>query len=290
MPTPSSKGLSVKAYFDIEAQVLYQRYLTFETLLPASERSGSSHPGDEGRHVEALLRDFLNRHLPLDIRAYSGFIYRPATKIGDFDLSRVEGDDGRSSQLDVLIYDEACYPIYERYQEVVVVPPEGVIGIVSVKKSLYASQLKKEMGHLRDAMALCRQDTMREPYSALFAVTNGDLPTELDSLGKKIFTAVKHIYRDVRFSTAVNEVTVFDTAVVFKWHPNSSPSGRARYVLVDCRPDGTENVTGIALQRMLQSIMSVYYSRRRIVRPGFVSFEKGTFRGPVLGEISVRSD
>lgn len=42
--------------------------------------------------------------------------------------------DSHSTQLDILIYDSAKYPIFQRFGENVIVPPEGVAGIISVKR------------------------------------------------------------------------------------------------------------------------------------------------------------
>ena len=38
-----------------------------------------------------------------------------------------------STQLDIIVYDSAKYPIFQRFGESVIVPPEGVVGIISVK-------------------------------------------------------------------------------------------------------------------------------------------------------------
>jgi hypothetical protein len=80
----------------------------------------------------------------------------------------------------------------------------------------------------------------------------------------------------------INEVSVFKENVIFKKRSDDSPLGMAQYVNVDCR--GKDH---IALQRVLNSILSVYYDPTRGSRkdrPGFVSFEQKTFRNsPDLG-------
>ena len=82
----------------------------------------------------------------------------------------------------------------------------------------------------------------------------------------------------------VNEVSVLARTVVFKIRSDHSDPDHARYVAVDCRQGAH-----IPLQRVLNSLLSVYYDRTRgsnKERPGFVSFEKDTFKqSPVLGRV-----
>lgn len=151
----NTRGEPVRSFFDLEAEVLDRRFQTIETLLPAEERDGAAHTGEEGRQIESLLRDFLNRHLPAELRAFSGFILRPATKTGAYDLHRVSQTDKHSKQLDIIVYDRAHYPVYEQFEEFVIVPPEGVVGILSVKKRLYLSHLRAELASLKYAAELC---------------------------------------------------------------------------------------------------------------------------------------
>lgn len=130
------KGLRVRKFFDIEAKELMERYRVIETLLPNANVKGAYHRGEEGRHIESLLRSFLNLHLPSNLKAMSGFILSPSTKTGIDDHYRVENKfDQHSRQLDIIVYDIANYPIYERFEEFCIVPPEGVVSIISVKKT-----------------------------------------------------------------------------------------------------------------------------------------------------------
>ena len=86
----SHKGLRVREFFEIEAQTLLQRFRTIETLLPHAMAKGAAHRGEEGRYIESLLRSFLNKHLPGNLRAVSGFILCPSTKTDVQDTSRVQ--------------------------------------------------------------------------------------------------------------------------------------------------------------------------------------------------------
>ena len=76
------KGLRVREFSQIEAHTLQARYRTIETLLPNAKTRGAAHRGEEGRYIESLLRSFLNKHLPDNLRAVSGLCVEPALTLG----------------------------------------------------------------------------------------------------------------------------------------------------------------------------------------------------------------
>jgi hypothetical protein len=84
----TAKGNRVRSFFEIEARTLQERYRIIETLLPNVKTKGAAHRGEEGRFIESLLRTFLNKHLPANLQAVSGFILCPATKTG---VANIEG-------------------------------------------------------------------------------------------------------------------------------------------------------------------------------------------------------
>lgn len=282
----SQKGLRVRNFFEIEAQSLRERYKVIETLLPNSTTAGSAHRGEEGRFIESLLRSFLNKHLPRNLKAVSGFILCPSTKTGIQDLQRVQNhdEDRHSSQLDVIVYDVDSYPIFEQFEEFCIVPPEGVVGIISVKKTLYKKDIEGEISALRDAAELCRDGKRRGPFTSLFAFKTDEVDDE--KLNTNIFNKIESTHRSGHFGTMVNEVSVLARTCVFKTRPDNGPQGKARYVAVDCKKE-----EHIVIQRLLQSLMSVYYdSSRSTSRPGFVSFKKNTFKhSPELGLVEYKN-
>ena len=85
-------------------------------------------------------------------------------------LARVsEFPDRHSSQLDIIVYDMDAYPVFERLEEFCIVPPEGVIGVISVKKTLFYKDLAGEIFALKGAADLCRLSGRRGPFTALLA-------------------------------------------------------------------------------------------------------------------------
>ncbi|GIQ76635.1 DUF6602 domain-containing protein [Bradyrhizobium sp. RD5-C2] len=278
-----AKGLRVREFFKIEAKTLLDRYHTIETLLPHAATRGAAHRGEEGRHIESLLRSFLNKHLPANLRAVSGFILCPSTKTGVQNVKRVtEFRDRHSRQLDVIVYDLDAYPVFERFEEFCIVPPEGVVGIISVKKKLYNREIEYEISALKEAADLCGQQDRRGPFTGLFAFSAEEKSDA--KLGRKIFDQTKKTHGGHAFDPMINEASVMGRICVFKNRPGYEGGRSARYVAVDSREE-----IHIPLQRLLQSLLSVYYDETRDSgkqRPGFVSFRRGTFAdSPELGMV-----
>lgn len=284
----SDRGGRVRRFFELETRALLQRFQIVETLLPNLKTKGAAHRGEEGRHIEALLREFLNRHLPKDLRAVSGFILRPSTKIGADDLSRTASfDDEHSRQLDIIVYDFARFPVYEHFEEVAIVPPEGVVAILSVKKSLSRGQLEPELRSLAHAVELCRADARRTPFTALIGFRWNGNEKKPRAAPSCCFNSVQNVHAGDLFDKMITEICVISQFTVFKYREEDSDKVQhAKYVYVDA----TERPS-ISLQRLLNSILSVFYDVSRGMgcdRPGFVSFERGTFKqAPLLGYVPI---
>lgn len=284
IPIDRSKGQRVRNFFENEAETLFQKVKIVETLLPSESGWGASHKGEEGRYIEALIRSFLNRHLPDQLRAVSGFILLPSTKTGTNDRRRVETmPDRHSRQLDILVYDFGNYPVYERSEEFCIVPPDGVVAAISIKKTLRAQDIVGEIKSLIEVSALCsdgflgEKPKVRAPYTGIFAFNAERSGAASDS--KLLFDRIRPELNGIAYEHMVTEISVLRKYTISKYTKHDSPKGTARYVSVDGKDKGH-----ISLQRMIQSILSVYYDptrRLRSKRPGFVSFEKGTFQNGV---------
>src|SRR5712675_1095201 len=136
---PSSTGmdgLRIRSLLHSDVSALLATYEHFEKLVPHKTKSGAANTGEDGRYVEALVRSYLRKFLPRNLEALTGFILRPAVKTGVDGRERKGREDAQSTQLDIIVYDSANYPIYQRLGDDVVVPPEGVVAVCSVKKHL----------------------------------------------------------------------------------------------------------------------------------------------------------
>lgn len=156
---------NISKYFDDVAKSLMSNYKRFETLIPNTTllidsdetKGGSDHTGEEGRFLESVIRSFLNKHLPQNLRALSGFIIRPAALCGDNDTRRLRDqlEDKHSPQLDIIVYDVGNYPVFEQFDDFAIVPPEGVYAIISVKKQLRMDDIEHELKALAYSASLC---------------------------------------------------------------------------------------------------------------------------------------
>lgn len=284
-------GKRIQDYWSSEVDALVKTYKQFEILIPAPTSAGSQHSGEDGRFVEDLVREYLSRYLPKDLEVLTGFILRPAVKTGENGFERRTDADQHSTQLDIVVFDSGMYPIFQRFGNSVIVPPEGVIAIVSVKKHLYDGDIQSECEKLFSAATLCqtlgsndRNDKVRGPYLALVSVISNINKTRTDTLDW-IFSKIQEAYTgkpDATFEKFVGFVGALDEWSIFKRRPAVRLTA-AEYV-------GFMHQAGeshLGLQFLITGILSVYYdkSRKDMRRPGFTAFPSGRPHDKDLGSI-----
>ena len=279
-------GVTIQKFFSNEAQSMLDVYKNFETLIPSPRGKGAGHKGEDGRFVETLIRSFLAKYLPKELEVLTGFIVRPAVK-RDNDRSRDKEKDSHSTQLDIIVYNTAQYPTFMRYDNTVIVPPEGVIGVISVKKTLNDEDIKHELEALKEASKLCRDKDLRGPYLALVSMDNNINKKSPDTF-EWIFNIAKSIYEsdmNIAFDDTVGYIGALRHWSVFKRRPNGK-NDEAQYVLLEHRKDEFH----LGLQFILTGLLSVYYdkSRTSVSRPGFTAFPSGRNHDRGLGSIKVK--
>lgn len=284
-------GKRIQDYWSSEVDALLKTYLQFETLIPAQKGAGAEHKGEDGRFVEDLLREYLRRYLPKGLEVLTGFILRPAVKTGKTGKERLAESDSHSTQLDVIVFDSASYPVFQRFGSSVIVPPEGVVGIISVKKHLYDGDVKKECEALFDAANLCKtvysndpKNKVRGPYLAVVSIESNIKKARTDTL-KWIFGQVTSAYSeksDVTFDKLVGFIGALNEWSIFKQRP-AKKLKEAEYVGFN-HPNGESH---LGLQFLLTGVLSVFYdeSRRNLRRPGYTAFPSGRAYDKKLGSI-----
>lgn len=269
-------GKRIQKYFQQEAQSILAAYKNFETLIPASKGRGAEHKGEDGRFVENLIRSFLVKYLPKELEVLTGFIVRPAIKFGKNSRIRKNDTDEHSTQLDIIVYNSAQYPVYLRSNDSVIVPPEGVISIISVKKTLNDGDIEHELEALKKSSKLCRCNKLRAPYLALVSMDNNIIKKKPDTFNW-ILGRIKSLYEkdsDLSFDDMVGYIGAFKHWSIFKEGPSTKKNPTtASYVMFEHGDETMDNI-GLGLQFLLTGILSVYYdkSRSTITRPGFTSF------------------
>lgn len=158
-------GKRIEDYWSAEMKSVIDSFRQFEILIPSGTGGGSGHPGEDGRYVESILKDMLRKFLPVGVEVLTGFILRAGVKSGYSGTARSKDEDRNSSQLDIIVYDSQNYPVYQRFGDTAVVLPEGVIGIISVKKTLRRTDLAHEIAMLRNAAKLCAFENRRGYFS-----------------------------------------------------------------------------------------------------------------------------
>lgn len=254
-------------------------YRQFETLLPSPAAEGAGHRGEDGRYVEALLRSYLQKYLPRDLEVLTGFILRPAVKTGNNTRNRKKETDQHSTQLDIIVYDTGTYPVFQRMGETVIVPPEGVIAVLSVKKKLRDADIAAECQSLATVGHICRsdegktQERRRGPFLALLGagsqLSDIKVPKE-----RKIFQRLEGLYTQTStFDDMVGFIGDLSGWYVFKARPPETPTpmnSMAKYYYLSLKNDELHH----SFQFLITGILSVYYdeTRRNVKRPGYTAF------------------
>lgn len=256
----------IKNYWSNEVDALLKIYKQFQILLPAENREGALHVGEDGRYVEYLIKEYLKRYLPKDLEILTGFILRPAVKCGKDEKARKKDEHAASGQLDIIVYDTAHYPVYQRFGDSAIVLPEGVIAIISVKKHLVVSDVKHELEMLGRAVTLCphkRGDktNARSPFTALITIED-----KIGERNKEKLTAERKaakVYKELETYYKGKPLLYYDEMVDFvgalsswgMYKERLKAKKKTSYYFFEY---DLEN-RSLGFQLILQNILSVYY-------------------------------
>lgn len=285
-------GKRIQDYWSNEVDALVKLYNQFELLVPNEKTDGAAHRGEDGRYVEELIRQYLMKYLPTSVEVLTGFILRPAVKTGLHGKERANEKDTCSSQLDIIVYNSKNYPIFQRFGNSVIVPPEGVIAIISVKKHLYEQDITKECKALLRASELCfTKDTkgkfIRGPFLSIIAVKS-KIERVKTSICDLVFKKIKETYHHETkpyFDQLIGYIGVLEEWSIFKRRPKKKALKYGEYIYFE--HDVTE--AHLSLQFILTGILSVLYdsSRTTINRPGFTAFPSKRKSDKFLGKVEV---
>ena len=293
----------LKEYWTNELHALLKVYKQFECLLPASNKNGSTHNGEDGHYVEYLLREIFKRYLPKDLEVLTGFILRPAVKCGGNDKSRKNDEHQISTQLDIIIFDTAHYPVFQRFDNCVIVPPEGVIAILSVKKHLKSSDIQREIKALSDTSKLCMHKLdkqtvyARSPFTALitpkdhFSISCSG--SSYMAKGKKAFNLLSSYYNSANsaplsYCEMIDFIGSLSEWSLYKEQLSQNATKKEASYFLHNLSSTTDKSLGF--QIILQNILSVYYANSvsYLRRPGFTDINT-TKNCHMLGKIPFNS-
>lgn len=262
-------GERLREYWSAEMRGMLDSYRQFGRLIPAKSGKGADHPAEDGRYVESILKETLKKFLPSKVEVLNGFILRAGVKSSFSGKGRKNDKDIHSSQLDLIIYDSTNYPVYQRFGDTAVVIPEGVIGIISVKKTLRRTEIMHEIKMLKEAGRLCGFKGRKGPFLALVGMED-DIGKKPETCFSTILQGVEEVFRDRPI--CYDEMPKF-IGNLRKWtvhKVNKKDIHCAEYQMYI--HDKDEEYIG--LQYLLKGIMNTYYSEERGngKQPGFVCF------------------
>jgi hypothetical protein len=112
------------------------------------------HKGEQGRRREDDLRDFLMSFFPGRLAVGTGEI--------------VASDGSISPQMDLIVYDALETPLLDRSESSVVVPVEGVYGVVEVSSRLDGRKLREDNEKIRTVKAMTKDAYFDPPWGTPF--------------------------------------------------------------------------------------------------------------------------
>lgn len=268
----------IKEYWSKEMDVLLETYQQFQTLLPSEKNRGAVHVGEDGRYVEYLIKEYLKKYLPKDLEVLTGFILRPAVACGKNDRARKKDEHQNSGQLDIIVYDTAHYPVYQRFGDSVIVPPEGVIAVISIKKHLRIKDIDDEVDMLGKTSSLCSHKngegkSARSPFTALITIED-----KIGENNKRKLTAkqkARKSYDKLETYYKKKKTLFYDEMIDFigslsEWglyKERISKRNETSYFFYEYNLEKRS----LGFQLILQNILSVYYENTisLLARPGF---------------------
>lgn len=163
------------------------------------------HWATDGAWKESVLRALISRTIPTTFTVASGFVVT---------------EDGPSTQIDVLIYDNSI-PVLYRGGDLVFVPPAACAAIIEVKSSLDATQFRDAAVKVANNCGLIRRyEPARRLFSGIFAYEG--TPTPIRLLG--------HINQAANGQEGriVNHVSIGTSSFIKYWSCNPE-SGERHY-------------------------------------------------------------
>lgn len=147
-------------------------YARAEAMRNTFQRVRRAHKGESGRRREDDLRDFLRLMLPGRLGVGTGEI--------------VATDGTVSGQADIIIYDALQTPLLDRSESSIVVPIEGVYGVIEVSSRLDGPKLKEDVAKIRAIKRLPKtayfQPSPQQAIVNTYSV-HGQARTEFPTLG-----------------------------------------------------------------------------------------------------------
>ena len=129
------------------------------------------HYPSEGENFEYIIRSYLRKRIPRRFEISTGFV---STVIQKYDTHRqLKHTRKTSSQFDIIIWDSLNYPTLVQADDFVILPPEAVVSIIEITKSLDQKKLKKDLEKFDSLYGLYSHERQEfKPYTAILALSS----------------------------------------------------------------------------------------------------------------------
>lgn len=265
-------GERAEHYWAMEMKSVLAKYRQFETLIPDPGGRGAAHKGEDGRYVESILKETLQKFLPAGLEILTGFILRSGVESGFSGKKRKKDADMHSSQLDMIVYDTEHYPVYQRFGDTAVVLPEGVIAVISLKKTLYRREIKHELRMLSDAAGLCAFESRKGPFLALVSMC-GEPGVSAEQYSEKVFQEIEYAAEELKAPVCYESMPGF-VGCLEAWtiHRTNRPGNKTAEFQMYLHERDEEH---LGLQFLIDGILNVYYAVNGGKKPGYISYPGG---------------
>lgn len=163
---------------------------------------GSAHWGEDGRHKEVILMNFLKRFLPNNVAVGTGFIK--------------EGDS-ISTQIDIIIYNPSV-PLYFKENDFIIVQPGSVLGVIEVKSNPDKNKIGEAILKANQVGPLIRE---KQIFNGLFIFGQNGNNENYSSkmLGKPQNGMFKNsLLEALSKDNGVNHIVSMDGVFIKKWN------------------------------------------------------------------------
>ena len=125
------------------------------------EIDGINHHGEDGNYRELVLRNIIRRFLPNNLSIGTGFV-----------ISNDEEGAKRSTQIDILIYDNS-YPLLFQEGDFIITTPRSVKAIIEVKTTIVNTELNDILEKSKDNYNLITKNN-GEIFNGVFSYNYED--------------------------------------------------------------------------------------------------------------------
>ncbi|MGH7280374.1 MAG: DUF6602 domain-containing protein [Polyangiaceae bacterium] len=166
-----------------------------------AELQNIPHRGEKGGQAEAIVRRFLNDHLPRRFAATGGFI--------------LDQGDHLSKQTDVIVYDAFNCPVYraDEDEEACIIPNDNVAAVVEVKSRLDSDRLTEANENIAAAKALAKlrgSESGPEQWATLGCLFAFESALTLDTICAKY----KELVSQAKIGSQIDVILVLDRGLI----------------------------------------------------------------------------